>query len=373
MTQATFLLFILSFIVLLISYLLSRGYISAKMSLVVYIMSIFCVTFIYRPGYSSDLGRYFLILDGMQSIPLSQINYYGAGKNLFVINFVFWIIAKLVIYQLLPALSVSTVYGIGAYIIINSRLLQNKQTNDMSIFLLLQFMQLSFFGIMDNVRNIWAFSLIILAVYRELIQNKRNLITILLYILPCFMHNSAFLMVAFRLLIPFAKKTKYALPLLTLFVGQGIELLYLHLNLFPMFIANAINSSYQYLNNSVATEWGMKVASSSFFRLQRVIEMTMAIALLILFYLIQANMNNDMKNFSYFTFLILVAVLACNVFTAPHYWRYYSAAMLCVPVMINYSFSIRSRSLTIQLLQWSYIFLSLVMYSLNVWSAYSSY
>lgn len=370
------LLAFLSISVLFITYLLSYKYISPKMGVGLYTISVFIITFLYNPGFSSDLGRYFLILNRMKGIPINEMNYYGTGNNLFVINLIFWIIANIGIYHLLPAISTSTVFGIGAYITVDC-LLRKKQSNKIGIFLLLQFLQLPFFGIVDNVRNIWAFSLVILAVYRDIIQKKKNLMTLFLYILPCFMHDGVFLIVAFRLLVPIAKKLKYVLPFLVIFVGEGINFLYAHVGLFPSFIATSISNGYQYLNNSIASDWIMHVKSSSFFKVQRISEMTIAVLFILLLYLVQNKMDRDMSYFSYFVFLILIAVLACNAFAAPHYWRYYAAATLCIPAILSYTFSIgiskRASGVLVCFLQWSYIVSSILMFALNLLNTRSSY
>lgn len=372
MNQAVILLAFLSLVVLFIAFLISRNYISAKAAIVIYVVSIFVTALLYTPGYGSDLGRYFIILDSMRGIPINKCNYYGVGTNLFTINFIFWVIANIGFYKLLPALVVSTVFGIGAYITIDCSI-QRKQTKYMGFFLLLQFMQLPFFGIMDNVRNVWAFSLVILAVYRDTIQDKKNLCTLLLYILPCFMHDGVYLLVLFRFFIPIAKKLRYVLPIIALFVGTGINMLYMHISVFPSFIANSIKNSYQYLNNSVATDWIMYVRTSPFFILQRNSEMFIAVLMILFLYLIQKNMDKSMSQFSYFAFLILISVLACNVFAAPHYWRYYSASMLCIPAIINYSFSINNRNVLVTSLRWIYVLSSFLMFALNIWRTYGAY
>lgn len=362
--ETLLLLIMLYGIVLLVFLLEYNKKISLKVGMIIYLVSIFIVSFIHTPN--ADLSRYFLILQGMKGNVFGSFNSIFISKDLFIANFIFWIIANIGIFHLLPAISTVTVYAVGIFII-NDISKRNKKITQAAVLLLFQFMQLPLFSIIENVRNIWAFSLIILAIYRELVQNKMDLLTLILYITPCFIHSTAYLLIFLRILLPFIKKIIFALPIIPFFMRQIIDFLYLHSSKFPSLIGNSFIRAYQYINSN-DDEWGIFVANSSFFKLQRIVVMFIVICLIILFFVVRSRLNGISREFCYYVFILLIAVISSNIFVQPHYWRYYSAVILCMPVFIDSVFQMRDRLLQ-NFTKYFLIFSSILIFAINSYGA----
>ena len=242
-----------------------------KLYVVIYIGIIFVSAYIYNPPSGGDLERYFQMLQfckGNSFSDSSQILNTLNNDNLVVRNFIFWLISNYFSFHLLPAISTATVYGVGAYIVGDFSQSNNK-INDIPKILLWQFMGLSYFAIVANVRNIWAFSLIILAAYREIIKNKKNILTLALYIAPCFLHTSAIVLILIRLILPIIKRLRYLLPLLIFLTEPLILFLYNNIGKIPSIFVPAINSAYNYL--FLSTAWEETVNSSTIFLLQKIL------------------------------------------------------------------------------------------------------
>lgn len=363
--ETLLLLIILCIIVLTIFLLEYYEIISLKVGMVLYILSIFIVSFVHTP--SGDLARYFLILQDTKGTSLGSFNNAIVGKELFVANSVFWIIGNIGIYHLLPAISTITVYGIGTYIIndISRRFNGSRQA---AVLLVFQFMQLPLFSIIENVRNICAFSIIILAVYKDLIQNKKNIYTLILYITPCFIHSSAYLFILLRILLPLIKKVMFILPILPLFIKKIIEFLYSYSDKLPLLIGNSFVRAYQYINSYNDT-WGIFVSNSKYFRIQRMVIMFVSICLIIIFYIIRLKSNSKLNAFCYFTFTLLIAVLSSNVFIQPHYWRYYSAVVLCLPVFISLLFQLKLKNELLETIKCLLAASSIIIFIVNSYGA----
>lgn len=301
-----------------------------KLYLSFYILSIFCIGFFFTE-WGTDLNTYFNILEYLKGMNFSSANEYLSNiykDNLYFRNFVFWAIANSFSIHLLPAISTSSVYGIYAYITCDY-CIRKKLTKYMGIILVVQYMFLPLQSIVGNVRNIWAFSLIILATYRDVIQHKRNIVTILLYILPCYLHTSGVLVLLLRV-ISSIRKFKPIWFILVLFLSPIINVLYNNKTMFPNLIADSINTAYNYLHDI----GGINVYSTSIFTsLQKILMFTVSLLFIALILSFRSRLSKDEEIFTYFNFLLFVFVLACNIFVSAHYWRFFCAGIISANVI----------------------------------------
>ncbi len=162
-----------------------------------------------------DINRYFSTLDGIREIPVWQaLNWTDDG--LFVKNLIFWIISQTGDNNLLPFCSLFLIYSIGSYIVIDS--CERNGVTKVWLPLLMLIFLIPLYYTYSNVRNVTSFAMISLAVYRELIEKKKNLLTVMLYVLPIFIHLSGIVLVLFRISVIFIKKK----PLLGFVIAVGI-------------------------------------------------------------------------------------------------------------------------------------------------------
>lgn len=154
---------------------LSKGYQNWKSSVfcIAYSMAVFA--YCYEPTVDSDLVRYHQVIQqvkGMSFVDALNYNLYGEG-NLYTFMAISWVLGKLSQPNLLQAISVFSVIYIAVYV--NYRIaidykFKNKDSFYSLLFLLLN---LNFYILVNNVRNIFAFSLICYAVFRELYLKKK--------------------------------------------------------------------------------------------------------------------------------------------------------------------------------------------------------
>lgn len=150
-------------------------------------------------GSGSDISRYYMMLNSMQGKSFSWAMENGVYKNTIITNVFFWLISQTGNNQLLPAISTGIILFNVTYLI---RLENKRDTLELSTqltYLILYFAIATFSAVMTGVRQNWMVSLFAIAVYRDIVQKKRGITTILLYVAACLIHNSALLLVAVRL------------------------------------------------------------------------------------------------------------------------------------------------------------------------------
>ena len=310
-----------------------------RRGLILYTYAIFIIAYSYEATgrFSSDLLRYFAQLEQLQYLsPREAISYMNNG--LITENLFFWFIAHLQLPHLLPAITTATVYGVGAYIVFDTASKSDRR-NSWKI-ILIQLMIIPLINIITNVRNVFAFSVIVLGAYLELDKNKKWPISILLYLLAVFMHKSAAILVVLRLLVPVFKNKKFTLIGLVLIFSLPvfINFAYSHISFFSIggqlgvVIRRLILSSHNYLLGVEASgslgEYALKVQNSAGGLIARVIIFTFVG--LILFLYIRLFFVDKMSPFEIFAYLVFIVCLSCNAIDTPVYWRFGAAGCLAM-------------------------------------------
>ena len=298
--------------------------------------------------------------------------------GLIVRNLVFWLIGKTGDVHLLPAISNSIVYGIAGYITCDSAQ-RNHFEKIIPFALLMQICLLQFFATTSNVRNICAFSLIILAAYLDNVKEERSIRVALLYILPCFLHSSGIFLVLFRLAAGLIKNhmTMIILVGVTFLFSAMINISYANLSLFSFggiigdFLSMAIVKVYNYWDTESISEYEEHILANGLNMLQKLFMMIFALMILLLIYFgIRKFKTECAKTLKYcsFVYLICIMTLACYIFIAPHYWRFYSAIVIACPPIILPLFKKRRESTpVIQILFYSFPVFAFGGAILNLW------
>ncbi len=167
-------------------------------------------------GDGADLARYYAMLDTMQGKSFAWASKYGWYNESLVTNTVMWIVAQTGNHRLLPSISTG-------FVLLNLFALMRMQTVRFGIrtstqlaYLVAYIAVATFAAIMTGVRNEWMLSVYALALCRDVVQEKRNLSTVFLYIIACFIHSSALLLVAIRVAALVKGRGKY------LFLGWSL-------------------------------------------------------------------------------------------------------------------------------------------------------
>lgn len=294
------------------------------------------LAYCYEPTYEIDLSRYFFQLDYCRSIPFSHA-FSWDDNGLVVKNFLFWVISKFEDNHILPLLSVTTVFSVSSYIAI-------KASEDSNIkigkILLFQVMLMPMYATLSNVRNVTAFSLGILAVYRDLVCHKRGVKTLLLYILPCFMHIAGGVMLLIRLVLLLIKKH----PRLGISLTLGIPSLSIALfkrvghdvNLpgsVGKIVSRAIWKAY---SSSVNTsDYAIERQSGGYFRACRAVMFVLCIVLLSLVLKQLKDKESKWRDYKLFCAIIIAITLIWIAMGTVKYWVFgFAVVISCAPVLV---------------------------------------
>lgn len=179
---------------------------------------VFIVAYTVNLIQGADLNRYYQILNQMSYMGFGEAAKYGYYNDTMIINYFFWIIAKIGNQHLLPGISSIFVMFNLYYLIKITKKSMNLRYNVKISFVLLVFSIATVLAIATGVRQNWMVSVYAIAVYREFILKKRDTITISLYIASCMIHTSGILLVVIRLLSVLKGKYKLLLFFCPLFI-----------------------------------------------------------------------------------------------------------------------------------------------------------
>lgn len=269
----------------------------------------------FIPSHEMDLTRYFDILNIYSNMTWNEFVDYRLMNNILVIQeLIFYIIAQSNNFYLLPALSVFIVYFVSFYQISDYAIRMEISSKQLYTALLVTILILPFPTIVSNVRNVMAFALFSLAVYRDLIQNKRNSLTILLYVIPCFIHISTLALVIIRITTKFIKLNRkrslivYGVTIFGVFLFSSFAKIASGTILYNNPIISSFISKADYYINDVSSEYALHLQNSVFFQLQKFYFVAVVLFFLLLAFLLIKRIDKrnsiELKN-NFLLYLLL--------------------------------------------------------------------
>ena len=178
-------------------------------------------------GYGSDMSRYFLMLRQMEGQSLQWALEFGRYKSTIVANVFFWLVAQMRNERLLSAISTGLVM-VNVLWLLRKGDPDNRYINVQCTYLLQLFAICTFSAIMTGVRQQWMFSVYSIAIHRDVVEKKRDWITIILYAICCGIHISGLFFVGIRVLSIVRSKIRYLflfwtflIPFLQVFANQS--------------------------------------------------------------------------------------------------------------------------------------------------------
>ena len=269
-------------------------------------MIAYCVV----PKNIIDISRYWMQLERIRGLPISDA-FTWTSDGLLLKNLVFWLVAQTGDNHILPFLTMGTIYGVSAYIVIDA---QEKGQYDTLKILLTVICLLPFYNVFSNVRNVTSFALILLAVYRDLWQRKRNIATVLLYVLPCFFHMTGFVVVLFRLAVILVQRFPRMGTLLTLGIPTAAVAVYERVGrielpgAFGAILSRAIWKAYSYTVGT--SEYSTLTQTHGSFIASRIVAMIYCTGLMLCLYsALRHRQDSDVGRYRYKVFLSLVTML----------------------------------------------------------------
>lgn len=309
-----------------------------------FVLLLMLLAYSFVPTPNADLSRYYSAVEKAGTHSFIEAVFgtkNGLYDGLYIINAVFWIVAKTGCKGLLPALSVAVVYGVAFYVTCDCAERYEK-TDWIRWLLTIQFLLLPFYNIINNIRNVIAFALVVLAMYRELIQNKKNVVTYLLYLIPCFIHAFALTAILIRILSGVIKKARIIGILLVVAGSSAIEFLYSNIGAFSAIpiVYNIIAKAHHYLSPEYGeTEWAIRVTTEIFYRAGFYANIFFGIGLVFFLAMTLKHLQDSQclkKNESIIVnweFWVGILIISCIPFSAPYYWRYATLATICIGVI----------------------------------------
>lgn len=173
------------------------------------------------PNEGTDLSRYYVELDIMRQFGLDYVYNSSLYKDTFIINMIFYLISLTNNNNLLPFISTVIIFLFFFHVIIQEQKKFNINSTVVSLFILSFIAVIFLRPLLTGVRQHLALTILLFAFYRELIQNKKNISTLLIYIIPTLIHVQTVPILIVRLLFLFKGKIyklRYLLPFWSLLI-----------------------------------------------------------------------------------------------------------------------------------------------------------
>ena len=251
---------------------------------------------------------------------------------------------------MVPAITTAFVYSVALYITCDTAERYGKEEYIWGL-ILFQLAMLPYLSLINNVRNVFALSFIILAVYLDIIKKKRNLLVVFCYAFGCLMHLSAFILIVFRLLSRLLKNS-FELAIAFPFIFTSLVYLLYKTNYFLYFggfFGNLINQIvirlYGYMNYDYLSYAVLSLNSITVKIDRSIMIIGMTISLLLISYGMRSSKRilTDDKQFYVFIGLIALTSILFGVSMAmPNFWRFAAAfyttfGVLIIPYISQYN------------------------------------
>jgi hypothetical protein len=285
------------------------------------------------PRGEMDLTRYFeqVAFFGNMSWT-SFVNTVLTGDYLFIQNILFYFIGKTGNYHLLPAIVIFISYFIMFYMLTDYANRMEARSSEILFALLFLICVMPFISLVSNVRNILAFSIISFAIYREFIQNKKNILTVLCYIIPLFIHISSLSLIVIKIIAQKSSKVKaknisivVTFIILIILIFNNAEALRT-LPFLGEYIGSFISKANNYITDSTSLEYVRTLQQSTFSKLQKLYFVSTVLFLLLIVNIKTIN-NSNFKFENYYKYVSYV-VIACYPIILTVYFRFTMAVLM---------------------------------------------
>lgn len=179
-----------------------------KKILIIYLILLFIMAYFYIPAPTADLYRLRQSLDIYSNYNIEQLSQLLTKSNIPSYILYTYIIAKIGIINLFPAITCLIFYGIVFTILYKSAKKFNLSNKSVSISLLFFMETGKFLEVISGIRTMLAFSIIALCCYNEFIENKSIVKDVFYYLIASFLHPAAMALTIVRFFYLFLKKEK---------------------------------------------------------------------------------------------------------------------------------------------------------------------
>lgn len=323
------------------------------------------------PSGETDLTRYFDQINDFSASSIFTI-FSWDDKNLYLRDILFYYVYHTGDAHILPYIVSFFIYSIVFYVLFDrvTRSTMKFTVSDVAKIAIISVGIISPYSIIGNIRCVFAFTLISYAVYRDLVQKKRNFFTYILYVIPVGLHISAIVILIFRCLQTIAMYMGRGIIFFAAAIPALIMIAYSYIDFLSSFVfgsifSNAITLSYVYLTdlgelNHVDEIWEI---------IGKYYGIVFLLSIVIILYMarfvsdVRNNIREDPFNSPMvaYIYLVLVGALGCLYIVAGAFWRFESIVVLfsviiLIPLLelksrwINYSIQILFCTVTIPII-----------------------
>lgn len=298
------------------------------------------LSYCYTPeSMYPDLFRYFQYITRMHGLTLTEtLASYYEGSHLYVFNFFVWLANTCKDPHILPAVSVFTVYYISFYCTCCFGERENIDRKYVLLYLLVAMLCLDWYSLTNNVRNIAAFALVGFAIFRDVYMKKIDVITILCYIMPVFIHPTAVLFLAVRvgLLVIRSYRSRVLVVILAVFISPIVSVLQRNIQKITHneLLNYVIRKAYNYLFDT-SSAYGLSVQNSTRSLLMRILFLTLVAVICLIQFRVsrQSRGGKDLnrtsgQSFNAFVLISGMMALACTFMLRPEYWRFAATVII---------------------------------------------
>lgn len=255
------------------------------------------------PNRGMDISRYYEYLDEIRYLPITEALKGISSQSEIITNLFFYVISQLNNNSLVVFFSSLIYYNILFYIIIDYckiKDLTNKQINMIIIYAMITI------WIIPNILGIrYAIAMVVflLAIYLDMVKQKKNIIYKLLYILPIFIHSSTILFLIMRLILLISnRKTKILIIAIIVLISATPDFIFtLTQNLPGANIVESVSKSVQnYLIDGKET-----------FENINLLKIGLAIGFAFALYGIKEKVPKENKLYNYTVLMLVLSLAFC--------------------------------------------------------------
>lgn len=300
-----------------------------NMSLFILLLAVGGIAYNTLPKFGDDLYRYNLLLDNMRTYGQEYALKFSPYADTFLANLWFYAFSLFESNRFLPLVSSIIFYGICIYIF-------NRQKEsleiDGKIYLLFIFVFISSIFLRKSIsciRYFLAFSVLLVAVYRDFIKNKFDFATILMYLSTIFIHNSCLPVILLRVIFRKSQKL-YKLK-------------------WAILISPLVVSIFNFTSNSIITTTLDKLffySSRSFVDIRLfAVKIIFLLLLFIASSIAKKNNKDELQIQNYCNFYQVLIILAFSFIYADEFLnRLFELIVLLSLPIINYVLRIKKKS-----------------------------
>lgn len=291
---------------------------------------------------ANDLSRYYDAIISFKNSSLYEIIQIDKEK-LYIQDILYYLVSRTGNEHIIAFLTGFIVYSISNYVMFDTieRSKRKFKTSEIVMLSIISVGIVSPYLILCNVRCIMAYSIVCFAIYRDLVQEKKNLITLLLYIIPIGLHSSAIIIIFIRIISGIFKSINTLALLISIFLPTIINFAHssfqnIGFGAIGKLIKNVINKAYYYL---YWTEGGWASKVGQFFS-NKFNRITGCIFLVIIIFILLVHnkrriknkpLDNKMIRFLYFS---AIFALGCLSIKTGAFWRFESIPVLFCPIIL---------------------------------------